>query len=37
LEALVETTLKDKLDSGQTEQKVEALRKALKRDAYFLD
>ena len=37
LEALIESTLKDKLDGGHSEQKVEALRKALKRDAYFLD
>jgi hypothetical protein len=37
LETLIENTLKDRHDGGHIDQKAEALRKALKRDAYFLD
>lgn len=38
LEGLIENTLRVKNDGGQfLDQKAEALRKILKRDAYFLD
>lgn len=37
LESLIEKTLRGRQDGGLLDLKAEALRKALKRDAYFLD